>query len=160
MSVCHDGAASDEQPTIHASAVRVDGTGVLVRGPSGSGKSSLVLALILADRNTNRLVADDRVQLSSAGGRLLAAAPDVLAGLIEIRGFGIVRLPYVAAQEIGLVVDFAPPEGVQRLPAAEARVARLCGIELPRIAVPIGGADGSISIRAALMAGLSRAVDD
>ncbi len=147
------------EPTIHASAALVDGTGVLVRGPSGSGKSSLVLALLLADRLANRLVADDRVVLSRAGDRLVAAAPAALAGLIEIRGFGIVRLPYVAAQEIGLVVDFEPAERVQRLPDGEDRIARLCGLAIPRIAVPIGGGDASIIVRAALMAGAVRAVD-
>ena len=49
--------------TIHASAVLVEGRGVLLRGPSGSGKSSLALALLLADRERNRLIADDRVAL-------------------------------------------------------------------------------------------------
>ena len=144
-------------PTVHASAALVDGTGVLVRGPSGSGKSSLVLALILADRARNRLIADDRVALTEADGRLIAAPPPALAGLIEIRGYGIVRLPYVAAQEIGLVVDFVLDAEVARMPPAEARLVRLGGVELPRLTVPIGLADAAIRVRAVLMAGVSTA---
>lgn len=143
-----DGAA-----TIHASAARVDGIGVLVRGPSGSGKSSLVLALIVADRRANRLVADDRVALAVEEGRLLASPPAALAGLIEMRGHGIVRLPYAAPQEIGLVVDLEPAPRLARIPVPSARLAWLHGLAVPRLALPIGQFDGWIRVRAALMAG-------
>ncbi len=157
MSVEAFPASGTEQPTIHASAVLADGTGVLIRGASGSGKSSLVLALILADQGRNRLIADDRVALTAYAGRLLAAPPPTLAGLVEIRGHGIVRLPYVAPQEIGLLVDFEPAADFVRMPEGAARTARLCGVDIPRLALPIGHPDGWIRVRAVLMAGRPRA---
>ena len=103
---------------VHASAVLVGERGVLIRGASGSGKSSLALGLIAADPAATWLVADDRVDLArSAGGRLLASVPASLAGLIEIRGQGIFRVrssPVV----VRLVVDSCRPPSCPRLPAA------------------------------------------
>ncbi|MCX5477883.1 HPr kinase/phosphatase C-terminal domain-containing protein [Kaistia geumhonensis] len=146
-------------PTIHASAALVDGTGVLVRGPSGSGKSALVLALILADSARNRLVADDRTVLAGEAGRLVASPPEALAGLIELRGYGILRLPYVAAQEIGLVVDLEEAAAVPRMPERSTNHAALLGIEIPRLVLPIGHSDGAVRVRAVLLAGC-RTVND
>jgi len=136
--------------TIHASAVLADGRGVLVRGPSGSGKSSLVLALLIADRARSRLVADDRVRIAVEDGRLFAAPPQEIAGLLEVRGQGILCPPHVFRAEIALVVDLEPAESLSRMPPAEERIARLEGIVLPRLALPAGAADGWIRVLAAL----------
>ncbi|SHF64031.1 HPr Serine kinase C-terminal domain-containing protein [Kaistia soli DSM 19436] len=141
-------------PTIHASAALVDGTGVLVRGPSGSGKSSLVLALIMASPERNRLVADDRVVLTSIGGGIAAAPPETLAGRIEMRGYGIINLPYVAPQKIGLVVDLKPIEDIARLPSEVERTAWLGDVMLPRLTLPAGHPEGWIRVRAVLLGGL------
>ncbi|HEX8809692.1 MAG TPA: serine kinase, partial [Xanthobacteraceae bacterium] len=82
-------------PTVHASAVLVGARAVLIRGPSGSGKSRLAWELIEAARGGAvafaRLVGDDHVHLQAAGGRLLVRPNDALAGLIELRGAGILR---------------------------------------------------------------------
>ena len=67
--------------TIHASAVAVGSTGVLIRGRSGSGKSALVLGLLDRDPDATRLVADDRVILSREDDRIVAAPPPALAGM-------------------------------------------------------------------------------
>ena len=136
--------------TVHASAVLADGRGVLIRGASGSGKSSLVLALLLADRARNRLVADDRVRLAVEDGRLFAAPPQEIAGLLEVRGQGILCPPHVFRAEIALVVDLEPAENLSRMPAAEARIARLEGLDLPRLALPSAAPDGWIRVLAAL----------
>ena len=74
---------------IHGSCASRDGAGVLVLGPAGSGKSDLVLRLL--DRGFD-LVADDRVEIEHG----MARAPASLAGLIEVRGLGLLRLPYRA----------------------------------------------------------------
>ena len=78
--------------TVHASAVLVGARAVLIRGPSGSGKSRLALELLEAARTGSlrfaRLVADDRVHLEAPGGRLLVRPAEALAGLIEVRGVG------------------------------------------------------------------------
>jgi HPr kinase/phosphorylase len=100
---------SGESQTLHASAVAVGGRGVLLLGPSGAGKSALALALI---GRGAALVADDRVTLTRAGGALIARAPAPLAGLIEARGVGLLRLPAMAEAPLGLAVDLG------RAPAA------------------------------------------
>jgi len=73
---------------LHASCAAHEGDGVLLLGPSGAGKSNLLLRLL--DRGFT-LVADDQVEIDG----LRASAPPNLAGLIEVRGLGILRLPYV-----------------------------------------------------------------
>jgi serine kinase of HPr protein (carbohydrate metabolism regulator) len=94
--------------TIHASAVVVGDRGVLVRGASGAGKSSLALALVAAFGARAVLVADDRVALSAAGGRLVATAPAAIAGAMEVRGLGIIAAPHLSPAVIDLVVDLVP----------------------------------------------------
>ena len=136
--------------TVHGSAVLLAETGILIRGASGSGKSALVLELLAADPERARLVADDRVVLTTANGRLLAGAPAAIAGLIELRGVGLLRRPFVAPVVIRLVVDFVPAEAGSRLPEAAAAETAVEGIVLPRLALPIGAAGAALKLRAAL----------
>jgi len=122
---------------IHASCVLMGQTGILIRGPAGAGKSMLAWTLIETERNAGRpaaLVADDRVLLASEDGGLVARAPEQLAGLIELRGLGILRVAYEPRARLGLVVDLieeAPP----RLPRPQDQVTRLEGVTLPYLAV-------------------------
>lgn len=129
--------------TVHASAVLVGARAVLIRGPSGSGKSRLALELIEAARTGSlrfaKLVADDRVYLEPAAGRLLARPAEVLAGLIEVHGVGLLRLPHEPSAVVGLVVDLAAPDA-ERLPEASRRRTEIGGIELARLAVAAGAA--------------------
>src|SRR5260221_4447713 len=99
---------------IHASCIETAGIGVLLRGPSGSGKSDLALRLIDAGA---RLVADDRTDLTVDGGRLVASAPATIAGKLEIRGIGIVTMANVARSPVGLAVDLVATVDVERLSA-------------------------------------------
>ncbi len=127
--------------TVHASAVLTGASAVLIRGPSGSGKSRLALELIEAMHRNSllfaRLVADDRVQLDAAGGRLLARAPLELAGLIEVRGCGLLRVPYEPSAVVGFVVDLAAGDAA-RMPEPNGRAAEIGGVVLPRLAVAAG----------------------
>jgi serine kinase of HPr protein (carbohydrate metabolism regulator) len=127
--------------TVHASAVLVGTGAVLIRGPSGSGKSRLALDLIEAGRagalRFVRLVADDRVYLEPAGGRLLARPAESLAGLIEVRDVGVLRVAYEPIAVVGLVVDLAAADA-DRLPDVAQRRTTVEGIELPRLAVASG----------------------
>jgi HPr kinase/phosphorylase len=129
--------------TAHASAVLVGARAVLIRGPSGSGKSRLALDLIEAARTGllpfARLIADDRVHLEAANGRLLARPAKALAGLIEVRGVGLRRIAHESSAVVGLVVDLAAAEA-QRLPDAAERITEVGGIKLPRLAVASGTA--------------------
>jgi len=98
---------------IHATCVEVGDVGVLLRGPSGSGKSDLALRLM--DEGA-RLVSDDQVEISTADGQVLAAAPDTLDGLMEVRGVGVVSMPNMAQVRIELVVDLISVQDISRMP--------------------------------------------
>ena len=124
--------------TVHASAVLVGARAVVIRGPSGSGKSRLALALIEAGRNGTlmfaRLVGDDRIFLKPAGGRLLVQPAESLVGLIEVRGTGLLRLDYEPEAVAGLVVDLAAADA-ERLPDKTRDIVEIYGVRLPRLAV-------------------------
>lgn len=110
-------------------ALRLKGRwrGVLIEGPSGSGKSDLALRALA---HGARLVADDRVLAWTAGDRLFGRAPETLAGLLEMRGLGIVPTPALPWAGIALVVACEPdPKAVERLPDPET-TERL-GVTLP-----------------------------
>ena len=97
-------------------ALRVQGgwAGVLITGPSGSGKSDLALRLIASGW---RLVSDDRTVLWTSGGRVWAKAPPPLAELVEARGVEIVRIPRREVAPVALVAACLPPDKEpERLP--------------------------------------------
>jgi HPr kinase/phosphorylase len=130
--------AAPRPPSIHASAVLAGSRAVLIRGPAASGKSRLALALLQSAQARPgvfaRLVADDRTCLEAAHGRLLARPAPELAGLLEIRGLGIRRLPHEPVAVVGLVVDLAAE--AQRLPLEAERTAQIEGVTLRHLAVP------------------------
>lgn len=99
---------------LHASCIALDGAGVLLRGPSGAGKSDLALRLI--DRGAI-LIADDQVLVCREGARLVATAPEPIAGMLEVRGLGIVRTPRLLSAALVLAVDLVPREMVERMPS-------------------------------------------
>ena len=95
---------------MHGSCVSRNGEAVLLVGPSGAGKSDLVLRLLARGFD---LVADDQVEVCDG----VACCPDRLAGLLEVRGLGIVHLPHAAAAHLALVAELGPPG--DRLPQPE-----------------------------------------
>jgi HPr kinase/phosphorylase len=111
---------------VHATCVRIMEVGVLLRGPSGGGKSDAALRLIDAGA---ALVADDQVALRREGEELFATAPDPLKGLLEVRNVGIVPMATIPETDIGLVIELKPREHLERLP--EARNTRLLEVEVP-----------------------------
>jgi HPr kinase/phosphorylase len=143
-------------PAVHATAVLLGADGVLIRGPSGSGKSTL--ARLLLDRWTGRgrfaaLVADDRVHLTAVHGRLVARAPEAIAGLVEVAGRGLVPVPYEPAAVIRLVVDCLGAEEIARMAAPGDLARALLGLDLPRQPVPArGGIAAALLVETALAA--------
>ncbi len=91
---------------VHASAVTIGDSGVLLRGPSGSGKSDLALRLIDGGA---RLVADDRVDIYQTRDGLMMAPPESLAGLLEVRGLGIADVKAYVLDTV-LAVPASTPE--------------------------------------------------
>jgi serine kinase of HPr protein (carbohydrate metabolism regulator) len=140
--------------SVHASAVLVGNRAVLIRGPSGSGKSHLAFDLILAGRSGQiapaMLIGDDRVHLGARGGQLIVRPAPALAGLIEIRGLGIRRCDFANEAIVGLVVDLEATDAA-RLPALGALLAQISGIKLPRIPVGKGFAPIPLVIAALTM---------
>ena len=120
---------------LHAGLIarRVDGLwrGVLIDGPSGVGKSDLALR---AAQQGFRLVADDRVVAFLSGGRLYGRAPDTLAGLIEVRGVGVVRHDPLPFARIVLAASCAPsPDAVERVP--DDATTAILGVRLPALTI-------------------------
>lgn len=115
-----------EARQIHATSVAIGGVAVLLRGPSGSGKSDLALRLIQAGAV---LVADDRCDLSVARGRLFVSAPAAIRGLLEVRGLGILPMRHRVKAPVSLVIDLVTPDAVERLPPV--RRCRLGTVTLP-----------------------------
>jgi HPr kinase/phosphorylase len=132
----HKGSGSE-----HATAVLAGPRAVLIRGPAGSGKSRLAWSLLEAAARGEirfaRLVADDRVALSALNGRLIAAAPKAIEGMIELRGAGIRTVPFERYAVVGLVVDLAAADA-ERIPAPAALRTELLGVTLPRLPVAAG----------------------
>jgi hypothetical protein len=84
-----------------------------------------------------RLVGDDRVHIAAAHGRLLVRPAPTLAGLLEIRGLGIRRMPFEPVAVAGCVIDLGDAVAA-RLPSSEARTAVMEDLHLPRLAVASG----------------------
>ena len=121
---------------VHASAVIIGETGILVRGASGAGKSRLVLALMAAASQRgqfSRLVGDDRVALAEVFGRLIMRPHPAIAGRIERRGHPIAVLPFESAAVVGLVVDLVP--AASRLPEAGEETLLLFQLRVARLAI-------------------------
>lgn len=136
---------------MHGTCVACGARALLLRGPSGAGKSDLAFRLIRADAaGETRLVADDQVRLVRDGARLVASAPEMLAGLIELRGLGLVEVPDAARGDVMLIVDLVPREEVPRL--AEPRHEEIAGLRLPVLALHAFDATAPEKLRLALAA--------
>ena len=132
---------------IHGSCVAIGGKGVVLRGPSGSGKSDLALRLIDGGAE---LVADDRIELSVHDGRLIAAPPPTIAGLMEARGLGILHVAWRSDVAVRLVVDLVPAQEIERMP--NNAVTTLEGIALPLARLAAFEASTAAKVRLALRA--------
>jgi len=135
---------------LHATAVAIGGVAVLIEGPSGSGKSDLALRLI--DRGAV-LISDDQTLLIRAGPRLLARPPQTIAGKLEIRGVGILSMPYVADIPVAMLVRLQ--DQVQRMP--DRRIRRIAGIDVPEVAIEPFHSSAPIKIELALRDGVALA---
>lgn len=147
--------------TIHGTALVLGQTGVLLRGRSGAGKSLLALALL--ERWALRglaagLVSDDRVILEIVDGAIVMAAPQALAGLIELRGRGIIAGPDQGPARLDLVIDLVAE--LVRMPEESAFTTTILGVTLAAAPVPAGqiiGLEHQLLLVSAALAELSAA---
>ena len=130
---------------VHGTCVAIDGRGVLLRGPSGSGKSDLALRLIDGGA---LLVADDQTRLQPDGDSLMARPPGTIAGMLEVRGLGLIRLPYVKRVPLDLVIDLTIPSEVERLP--EANTLELLGLTVRHLHLAPFEASAAAKVRLAM----------
>lgn len=128
---------------IHASCVAREQAGVLLLGPPGSGKSDLALRLLELGF---MLVADDRVEIEDG----IARAPAPLAGLLEVRGIGIVRLTHTAEAALALAVRLGASG--ERLP----RPARDAALGIPVVDIDPAAASAPARVALALDCALGR----
>ncbi|XUU59449.1 HPr kinase/phosphorylase [Erythrobacter sp. HA6-11] len=125
---------TETRQTMQASAVSIDGRAVLIKGAPGSGKSTLVLALI--DRGA-ALIGDDGVSLEMAGNHVIASPPPNITGMLEIRGVGMADMP-TASAPLSLLIDLDSEN--ERLPQPLA-TSDLLGLSIPCLA--LGKSDAS-----------------
>jgi HPr kinase/phosphorylase len=127
---------------LHATCISLDGTAVLIRGGSGSGKSSLALQ-VLESAGTGLtgelikvdLVSDDQTELVVRNGLIYASPPHAIAGLLEIRGQMISRLAFVRDVPVVLVVDLKSASRIERLPEASDMVTDILGVTVACVAI-------------------------
>lgn len=132
---------------VHGTCVAIQGRGVLLRGPSGGGKSDLALRLIDGGA---LLVADDQTRLERHGRNLIASPPETIAGMLEVRGLGLVRLPYLERVPLDLVIDLVTPSEVERLP--EPNALELLGLAIRHLRLAPLEASAAAKVRLAMRA--------
>jgi HPr kinase/phosphorylase len=135
------GGAAAGATSLHATAVIHGESGVLILGPSGSGKSALALALLARARDADAfgaLIGDDRVFVRSAKGLLVASGAANMAGIIERRVAGLIAVRYEPEAILRLAVELSE-RGRQwpRMPDDHDGVT-VEGVWLPRLALDSG----------------------
>jgi serine kinase of HPr protein (carbohydrate metabolism regulator) len=131
--------------TVHATCVAIQGRGILLHGASGAGKSDLALRLV--DRGA-AFVSDDYTLVRRDGARLIATAPQTIAGMMEVRGLGIVDLPSLASAPVALMIALDEP--VERMPAETMPTVHLAGVPIPVIALAALEPSAPIKVELAL----------
>jgi hypothetical protein len=128
-------------PNIHATAIIVGRTGLLFSGPSGWGKSMLAFTCMTEARRLGlftALVADDQVLLLEEAGTVIAACPPSIAGLIELRGTGIVRQDHIPRAPMHYAVLPGSASGEDRVPPEGEIVSLAAGFSLPALRLLTG----------------------
>lgn len=130
---------------IHGSSVEINGQGILLTGPSGAGKSDLALRLV-DDGAT--LVADDYTVVAVDGGQVMISPPREIAGKLEVRGLGIIKLPFTEKAPLRAVFELVNYRDIERMP--EDTTVILDGVMVPQYRIDPFTASAAAIIRRAL----------
>ncbi|MBB3459255.1 serine kinase of HPr protein (carbohydrate metabolism regulator) [Rhizobium sp. BK313] len=148
---------SGKATNIHGTAIVIGKTGLLFLGPSGSGKSSIAFACLAAAKPLGlsaALVADDQVFITQRDGAIIAECPPSIAGLMEIRYTGIVRLPHVFEAEMHFAIRPVDPATAERLPPEDEQIDLTESIRLPLIRLSAASANPLAIIMAKIVISL------
>lgn len=124
--------------TVHGTALIADGTGILILGASGSGKSELALDLIDQCHMRGKpatLIGDDRLFIEKSLKGIFASVPETIAGLIEVRGSGVHRIDFQPRGRIDLAIRLVEVDNALRM-AEKGPVEVLPDIQLPCLDLP------------------------
>jgi serine kinase of HPr protein (carbohydrate metabolism regulator) len=138
---------------VHGTAIVLGTTGLLITGPSGSGKSALALSCLSEVRHRGRfaaLVAGHRVDLTLENGRIVARCPAAIRGLIEIRGSGHAEVDTVSACVLDWAIMPVRAPFDPRLPPEEELQLEI-GRSLPLLRLPVEGPLSPVDALAALL---------
>jgi HPr kinase/phosphorylase len=122
----------------HCCVVEIAGTGVMIEGEAGAGKTSLALGLVEAAARRGIeafFVADDQALVERDGAKIIARVPPAIAGLAEVRGFGVVPVAHRPFTSIGLVVRLAGDQAIERMPHPQD--CDLLGVMIPVVNTPV-----------------------
>ena len=138
----------------HGTCVALGNRAVLLRGGSGAGKSDLALRFLSLPEEDGlrpRLVADDQVWIEAQDQGLTVTTPKALAGLIEVRGLGIKRVPFLASAQLVLICDLVAAEHVPRMPQDPWERTALAGVEIPTLRFSPFEASAPLKLKMALL---------
>ncbi|MDH7803182.1 MULTISPECIES: HPr kinase/phosphorylase [unclassified Rhizobium] len=129
-----------ERFNLHATAIVVDNTGILFTGPSGSGKSELAFSFLTEAERCGlpaALIADDQIFVYRDGENIIAERPEAIAGLLELRGSGIVSLKSIASAPLHFAVTTVLSPENPRLPEDDDVLLLPCDGHLPLLRIPL-----------------------
>jgi len=132
--------------SIHACFLEIYDVGTLLIGESGIGKSEISLDLI---KRGHRIIADDMVDISLVRGELIGKCPDVLKGMMEVRGIGVIDVSRMfginsimqsSAIDAAInLVSFNKDRPMERLGAKNDHI-EILGVKKPLVELPVSAA--------------------
>ncbi len=131
---------SADRFNLHATAIVIDGTGIVFTGPSGSGKSELAFSFLTEAERCGlpaALIADDQIFVYRQDETIMAERPETIAGLLELRGSGIISVKSVDRAALHFAVTTVLSPENPRLPEENETMAFPCGGQLPLLRIPL-----------------------
>ncbi|MES5046029.1 HPr kinase/phosphorylase [Rhizobium nepotum] len=129
-----------ERFNLHATAIVVENTGILFTGPSGSGKSELAFSFLTEAERCGlpaALIADDQIFVYRDGENIIAERPEAIAGLLELRGSGVVSVNSIPSALLHFAVTTVLSPENPRLPEDDEVFSLPCGGHLPLLRIPL-----------------------